>query len=86
MLEPHSCGKVAVRIDGEEVSLPLGGALCMTLAAHMNLPAAKVETRKVEDVEYLLVERYDRKHVTIDGEPTVEHSSRGFLPSAEHRL
>jgi serine/threonine-protein kinase HipA len=85
--------KVAVRIEGEEVSLPLGGApsthilkpaverfagvvfneaLCMTLAAHMNLPTAKVETRKVEDVEYLLVERYDRKHVTIDGAPGVE--------------
>src|SRR5260221_14042811 len=85
--------KVAVRIEGEEVSLPLGGApsthilkpaverfagvafneaLCMTLAAHMNLPAAKVETRKVEDVEYLLVERYDRKHVTIDGASGVE--------------
>jgi Uncharacterized protein related to capsule biosynthesis enzymes len=47
-------------------------ALCMTLAAHMNLPAAKVETRKVEDVEYLQVERYDRKHVTIDGAPGVE--------------
>jgi len=85
--------KVAVRIEGEEVSLPLGSApsthilkpaverfagvvfneaLCMTLAAHMNLPAAKVETRKVEDVEYLLVERYDRKQVTIDGAPGVE--------------
>ncbi len=85
--------KIAVRIEGEEVLLPLGGApsthilkpaverfagvvfneaLCMTLAAHMNLPAAKVETRRVEDVEYLLVERYDRTHVTIDGTPTVE--------------
>jgi serine/threonine-protein kinase HipA len=85
--------KVPVRIEGEEVSLPLGGApsthilkpaverfagvvsneaLCMTLAAHMNLPAAKVETRKVEEVEYLQVERYDRKHVTIDGAPGVE--------------
>jgi serine/threonine-protein kinase HipA len=80
--------KVAVRIEGEEVSLPLGSApsthihkpaverfagvvfneaLCMTLAAHMNLPAAKVETKKVEDIEYLLVKRYDRKHITIDG-------------------
>jgi len=32
----------------------------------------KVETRKVEDVEHLQVERYDRKHVTIDGAPGVE--------------
>src|SRR6202453_3368805 len=82
--------KVAVRIEGEQVSLPLGGApsthilkpaverfagvvfneaLCMTLAAHMSLPAAKVEARKVEDIEYLLVERYDREHITIEGAP-----------------
>jgi serine/threonine-protein kinase HipA len=85
--------KIAVRIDGDEISLPLGGApsthilkpaverfagvvsneaLCMKLAAQINLPAAKVETRKIGDVEYLLVERYDRRHVTIDGAPGVE--------------
>jgi serine/threonine-protein kinase HipA len=44
----------------------------MTLAAHMSLPAAKVEARKVEDIEYLLVERYDREHITIEGAPGVE--------------
>jgi serine/threonine-protein kinase HipA len=80
--------KVAVRIEGEEVSLPLDDApsthilkpaverfegivfneaLCMALAEQLNLPAAKVATRKVEDVEYLMVERYDRKHVAIQG-------------------
>lgn len=85
--------KVAVRIEGDQVSLPLGGApsthilkpaverfagvvfneaLCMSLAAHMSLPAAKVEARKVEDIDYLLVERYDREHVTIEGAPGVE--------------
>jgi serine/threonine-protein kinase HipA len=84
--------KVAVRIEGAHVSLPLGGApsthivkpaverfagvvfneaLCMTLAAHMNLPVARAETRRVEDVDYLLVERYDRKQVVIDGAPAV---------------
>jgi serine/threonine-protein kinase HipA len=73
--------KVAVRIEGNEISLPLGGApsthilkpaverfagvvfneaFCMRLAAMAGLPAAKVETRIVEDIEYLLVERYDR--------------------------
>jgi serine/threonine-protein kinase HipA len=73
--------KVAVRIEGNEISLALGGApsthilkpaverfagvvfneaLCMRLAAMSGLPAAKVETRIVEDIEYLLVERYDR--------------------------
>ncbi len=75
--------KVAVRIEGKEISLPLGGApsthilkpaverfggvvfneaFCMRLAALAGLPAAKVETRIVEDIEYLLVERYDRTH------------------------
>ena len=75
--------KVAVRIEGNEISLPLGGApsthilkpaverfggvvfneaFCMKLAAVAGLPAAKVETRIVEDIEYLLVERYDRVH------------------------
>jgi serine/threonine-protein kinase HipA len=75
--------KVAVRIEGNDISLPLGGApsthilkpaverfagvvfneaFCMKLAAVAGLPAAKVETRMVEDIEYLLVERYDRVH------------------------
>jgi serine/threonine-protein kinase HipA len=34
----------------------------MKLAAVAGLPAAKVETRIVVDIEYLLVERYDRVH------------------------
>ncbi|MFZ0958159.1 MAG: type II toxin-antitoxin system HipA family toxin [Candidatus Sulfotelmatobacter sp.] len=75
--------KIAVRIEGKDISLPLGGApsthilkpaverfagvvfneaFCMSLAAVAGLPAAKVETRIVEDIEYLLVERYDRVH------------------------
>jgi serine/threonine-protein kinase HipA len=70
--------KVAVRIEGNDISLPLGGApsthilkpaverfagvvfneaFCMRLAAVAGLPAAKVEPRIVEDIEYLLVER-----------------------------
>src|SRR6202043_1333575 len=73
--------KVAVRVDGDEISLPLGGApsthilkpgverfegvvaneaLCMRLAAAIGIPTAKVETRSVEGMDYLLVERYDR--------------------------
>ncbi len=75
--------KVAVRIEGDEISLPLGGApsthilkpgmehfaglvfneaLTMNLATAIDMPAAKVETRIVEGIEYLLVERYDRTH------------------------
>src|SRR6202451_1435657 len=69
--------KVAVRLEGNEISLPLGGApsthilkpavgrfagvvfneaFCMKLAAAAGLPAAKVETRTVEGLEYLQVE------------------------------
>jgi len=75
--------KIAVRIVGEAISLPLGGApsthilkpaverfagvvfneaYCMRLAAEVGLPVAKTEIRCAEDVEYLLVERYDRTH------------------------
>lgn len=86
--------KVAVRIEGNEISLPLGGApsthilkpaverfggvvfneaFCMKLAAVAGLPAARVETRIVEGIEYLLVERYDRIHrQNADGPPTLE--------------
>jgi serine/threonine-protein kinase HipA len=35
-------------------------ALCMNLAAEAGLPAASVETMKVNGMNYLLVERYDR--------------------------
>ncbi|HXS78288.1 MAG TPA: type II toxin-antitoxin system HipA family toxin [Terracidiphilus sp.] len=80
--------KVAVRIEGDEVSLPLGGApsthilkpaverfagvvfnehLCMRLATASGLPTAAVETRSVDGMDYLLVERYDRAHRTVDG-------------------
>lgn len=75
--------KIAVRIEGDEISLPLEGApsthilkpnierfagvvfneaFTMRLAAAVNLPAAKVETRSVDGIDYLLVERYDRTH------------------------
>jgi serine/threonine-protein kinase HipA len=69
--------KVAVRIEGGEVSLPLGGApsthilkpaverfegvvfnqaLCMKLtAAAASLPAAGVETRTVNGIDFLVV-------------------------------
>ena len=83
--------KVAVRIEDNEISLPLGGApsthilkpgaerfaglvfneaVNMNLASAIGIPAAKVEIRTVESVEYLLVERYDRIHRKV-GETTV---------------
>ncbi|PSH02700.1 MAG: hypothetical protein CXZ00_16030 [Acidobacteria bacterium] len=80
--------KIAVRVDGDKVSLTLGGApsthilkpaverfaglvhneaFCMKLADEIDLPSAKTEIRWVEDVEYLLVERYDRT-ITLNGD------------------
>jgi serine/threonine-protein kinase HipA len=85
--------KVAVRIEGNEISLPLGGApsthilkpgmehfagvvfseaLTMNLATAIGMPAAKVETRTVEGVEYLLVERYDRTNRQSGGATVLE--------------
>jgi serine/threonine-protein kinase HipA len=84
--------KVAVRVDGDEISLPLGGApsthilkpgverfegvvaneaLCMRLAAAIGIPTAKVETRSVEGMDYLLVERYDRIYHADPGQEPV---------------
>ncbi len=86
--------KVAVRIEGGEVSVPLGGApsthilkpaverfegvvfneaLCMKLAAAAGLPAAGVETRTVDGIDFLVVDRYDRLHgQSAEGKPTLE--------------
>ena len=85
--------KVAVRIEGDEISLPLGGApsthilkpgmehfagvvfneaLTMNLATAIGMPAAKVETKTVEGVEYLLVERYDRTYRQSKGATVLE--------------
>jgi len=86
--------KIAVRVEGDAVSLPLGGApsthilkpaverfagivfneaCCMRLAAAVGLPVAKTEIRRVEDVDYLLIERYDRRHrQNPEGAPMLE--------------
>ena len=81
--------KIAVRVEGDTIALPLGSApsthilkpaverfaglvhneaFCMQLAAAVGLPTAKTEIRTVEDVEFLLFERYDR---------TVAHHAEG---------
>lgn len=36
-------------------------AFCLRLAEAIGLPASQVHVRKVEDIEYLLVQRYDRR-------------------------
>lgn len=85
--------KIAVRVDGKQVSLPLGGApsthilkpgieryegvvfneaFTMRLAAEIGLNVARVETRTVEGMNFLLVERYDRiSNRTDTGESSV---------------
>jgi serine/threonine-protein kinase HipA len=97
--------KVAVRIEGNDISLPLGGvpsthilkpaverfagvvfneALCMRLAATAGLPAAKVEARIVEDIEYLLVERYDRVHQkNAEGATTLDRLHQEYFCQAQ---
>jgi serine/threonine-protein kinase HipA len=83
--------KITVHVNGDDISLPLGGApsthilkpaierfegvvfneaYCMKLAAKVGLPTAPVETRQVKGIDYLLVERYDRKLVSMPlGQP-----------------
>jgi serine/threonine-protein kinase HipA len=47
-------------------------AFCMKLAVAAGVPAAAVETRNVEGLDYLLVERYDRaQRVAPSGEPAM---------------
>lgn len=106
--------KVAVRIEGGEVSLPLGGApsthilkpaverfegvvfneaLCLKLAAAIGLPSAPVETRTVEGMDYLLVERYDRTYLqTGDESPIIERlhqedfcQAQGIVPEMKYQ-
>ena len=76
--------KIAVRIESDEISLPLGGApsthilkpsierfagvvsneaFTMQLALAAGLLAARVEVRAAEQIDYLSVERYDRRHL-----------------------
>jgi serine/threonine-protein kinase HipA len=107
--------KVAVRIEGGEISLPLGGApsthilkpaverfdgvvfneaLCMKLAAASGLPAAGVETRTVDGIDFLVVERYDRHHgKSADDNPTLERlhqedfcQALGFVSEMKYQM
>lgn len=58
-------------------------ALCMNLAKSVGLPAATVETRNVEGIDYLLVERYDRKEVPVYG---ISQGKSFFIPFYNKRL
>src|SRR5580698_4596009 len=65
----HIVKPAVERFDG----VVFNEALCMKLAAATGLSAATVETRNVEGIDYLLVDRYDRIHRTApSGEPMLE--------------
>ena len=76
--------KIAVKVSGKQISIPLGGApsthilkpahehfaglvfnevMCLRLANAAGLPAAGAEAGSIEEIDYALVERYDRKLV-----------------------
>ena len=43
-------------------------AVCMKLASAVGIPTAEVEFRQVEDIDYLMINRYDRRtHETSEG-------------------
>jgi serine/threonine-protein kinase HipA len=87
--------KVAVKVSGETISIPLKGApsthilkpanerfaglifnemLCLDLAKTAGLSVARAETRNIEGMDYILVERHDRSLIrTSDG---AEHYER----------
>lgn len=106
--------KLAVRIEGDEICLPLGNApsthilkpavprfegvvfneaLCMNLAAAIGMPAAAVEIRNIDGLDYLLVERYDRQHRQEPGkEPLLERlhqedfcQAQGVVPEQKYQ-
>jgi len=106
--------KVAVRIEGGVICLPLGGApsthilkpaverfegvvfneaFCMKLATAVGLPAAAVEIRNVDGMDYLVVERYDRTHRQVaGGDPVVERlhqedfcQAQGIVPEMKYQ-
>jgi serine/threonine-protein kinase HipA len=65
----HILKPAVERFDG----VVFNEALCMKLAVAAGLPAAAVETRSVDGLDYLLVERYDRVHRQAPGvEPVLE--------------
>jgi serine/threonine-protein kinase HipA len=86
--------KVPVRVSGDRISIPLGGApsthilkpanerfaglifnemLCLDLAKTAGLFVARAETRNIDGMDYILVERYDRSVIrSSDGSERYE--------------
>jgi len=68
-------------------------AFCMKLAKAIGLPVARVEISKADDVDFLLVERYDRVQKVIDGRIRSERihqedftQALGIIPERNIRL
>lgn len=69
-------------------------ALCMKLAAAAGLPAARVDTRIVDGIDFLVVERYDRHHRhAAEGAPTLERlhqedfcQALGFVSEMKYQI
>lgn len=51
-------------------------ALCMQLAGAMGLPVAEVEVRCVEEIDYLLIQRYDRRESPVEETNTSQSQPR----------
>lgn len=60
-------------------------ALCMQLANKIGIPAAIVESRHVEDIAYLLVERYDRKILPSSQKPEGGYVWTNFVTRRVHQ-
>jgi serine/threonine-protein kinase HipA len=60
-------------------------ALCMKLAAEAGLLAASVETRNIDGLDFLIVERYDRIHTQEPGaKPVRKLHQEDFCQGAGH--
>jgi serine/threonine-protein kinase HipA len=102
--------KLAVRIDRDQLFLPLDGApsthilkpaielypgivrnewLCTKLARAVGLPAANVEMRVVEEIDYLAVERYDRSQEAPAGLERIHQEdfcqAMGLIPENKYQ-
>ncbi len=56
-------------------------AVCMKLASAVGIPTSEVEFRQVEDIDYLMIKRFDRRiRKTSPGNPAQTPAPGRFLP------
>ena len=62
-----------IKPDTEEYKgIVFNEAFCMKLAAQMGLPVAEIATEKAGNIDYLLIERYDRIVKPVDGKSELD--------------